>query len=140
MLSILTFLAAVYTWWQIRKLVRRFRGLVRIPEQVEDLKAAASEIVAAAPHAGSNPDAVLGPLSVAEGKLTSLQGQIGGRYRYGSARRELVLEILQLRKELAGRQERGAPMDASVAMGAYRKISKVAGRITDHSLDQRLER
>lgn len=31
-------------------------------------------------------------------------------------------------------------MDEAIAGDAYRKISKVAGRITDHSLDQRLER
>lgn len=139
-LSILTFFAAVYTWWQIRKLAKRYRGLIRIPEQVGELKDAASEIVAAAPDAGSNPDAVLGPLSTAEGKLASLQGKIGSKYSFRSTRRELVLEILQLKDELAGHQARGAPMNTDIATDAYRKISKVAGRITNHSLDQRLER
>jgi hypothetical protein len=138
-LSLLTLLAAVAAWWQIRKLNSRYQGLLRIPEQLTDLEAAASEIISAAPYVSSNPDAVLNPLSTAEGKLTSLAGWVGGRYVFFSRRRELVLEIIEVRDELKRRQARGARLDEAVARDAYRKISKVAQRINDHIEDRRLE-
>jgi hypothetical protein len=140
-LSLLTLFAALAAWRQIRKLNSRYQALwIRIPQQLRDLEAAAYEIVEAAPSATSNPDAVLNALSAAEGKLTSLEGWIGGRYVPFSRRRGLVLEIVKVRNELKSRQARGARLDESVARDAYRKVSKVAQLINDHVEDRRLER
>lgn len=139
-LSLLTLAAAVAAWWQISQIANRYQGIIRIPEQLRGLQTAASEIVKAAPNTASNPDAVLNPLSTAEGKLTSLMGWIGGRYIPLSKRRALILEMIEVRTEIKRHQARGARIDEYVARDAYRKISKMEQRISDYVEDQRLER
>jgi hypothetical protein len=139
-LSVLTLAAAGSAWWQIRKVTGRYQALLRMSDQLADLKGVANELVQAAPFAESNPDPVLDSLSVAEGKLMSLKGWIRGRYIPKSSGRELVLEITEVRGELKGYQARGAYMDERTAREAYRKISQIAQRITDHAEDRRLER
>ena len=139
-LSVFTLLAAGYTAVQIRRVTGRYQALLRMTDQLKDLNAAANELVKAAPRATSDPDGVLDPLSLAEGKLTSLKRWIRGRYIPRSEGRELVLEIVEVRNELKGYQERGAQIDEPTAREAYRKISKIADRINDHAEDRRLER
>jgi hypothetical protein len=107
---------------------------------MSELDAAATEIVTAAPSAARNPDAVLAAFSKAEGKLTSMQDRIGGRYLPWSRRRGLVLEIIEVRDALKSNQAEGAAVDRAIAMDMYRRVTKVAQRISDHVADQRLER
>lgn len=139
-LSVATLAAAISAWGQIRQVTSRYQALLRIPEHTSELVAAASEIIKAAPSAASNPDAVLAAFSAAEGKLTSVKGWVGGRYLFGSRRRELVLEIIKVRDTLKRYQARGAVVDRATAMDIYRSVTKVARRITDYVEDQRLER
>lgn len=139
-LSVFTFFAAGAAWWQVLKITSRYQALVRLPEHMRELEAAATEIVTAAPSAASDPDAVLAAFSKAEGKLTSMQDRIGGWRLPWSRRRGLVLEIIEVRDALKSSQAKGATVDRATAMDMYRRVTKVAQRIADHVADQRLER
>ena len=138
-LSVLTFLAAGAAWWQIRKITNRYQALLRIPEHAAELQNAASEIVAAAHSAASNPDAVLAAFSAAEGKLTSMKDWIGSRFSLDGRRRELVSEIIEVRDALKGHQTRGAAMDRGIAMEMYRRVTRVTQRVEDYVQDRRVE-
>jgi hypothetical protein len=120
-LSVLTFLAAVGAWRQIRLISKRYQALLRIPEHTADLQAAASAITEAAPQAASNPEAVLAAFSTAEGKLTSVQGWIGGRFSLDGRRRGLASEIIEVRDALRSHQTRGATIDKDIAHDGERK-------------------
>jgi hypothetical protein len=138
-LSVLTFLAAFGAWRQIRRISKRYQALIRIPEHTVELQAAASAITEAAPQAASNPYAVRAAFSTAEGKLTSVKGWIGGRFSLDGRRRELVLEIIEVRNMLRGHQKRGATIDRDIAQEMYLRVSQVTQRVDDYVQDRRLE-
>lgn len=139
-LSFLTFLAAGAAWLQIRNLDNRYQGIIRIPQQLKDLREAAKELKNAAPNATSNPDAVLNSLSAAESKLGSLMGWVGGRFQPWSRQRDLRLEMVAVRKSLRARQKQYAPIDTDIAYAEYRKIMTVIDRVGDYVEDRKLER
>jgi len=139
MLSIVSFVVAVWAALGVRRLNSAWRNLLRIQELRDELTEVASRISDAAPNVADDQEVMLGCFSDAEAVLVSLKGDIGGRFLFWSSRRGLILEIEKARTELNRYREKDH-LDIHTSWEAYRQISQVALRVEHHVQNRRLER
>jgi hypothetical protein len=138
-LSIVSFIVAVWAALGVRRINNAWRNLIRIQDLHDELIDTASKIVAAAPTVANDREAILHSFSEAEGILISLKGSIGGRFLFWSRRRALILDIEKVRADLKQCREKNN-LDRATTLEAYREISRVALRVRHYVQDRRLER
>lgn len=138
-LSIVSFVVAIWAALRVRKLNSAWRDLLRIQELRDELTDKASNISVAAPNVANDREAILRYLSEAEAILISLKGSIGGRFLFWSRRRALILSIERVRTKL-NQCQGDSNLNSPMTWETYRQISQVVLRVGHHIEDRRLER